>query len=178
MMQQVKVNTVLCKLFLKHMKLAGSAEYCRLFTVLRGLLENDEAMRVKEKEVWAKRREYIRKMNPKMDLKYRSEILKREDFITSPLYQTVLAKAHSFLLNSKGAYFKNVLCLVQLLELQGSLPLQFLDLTFAMMEQIKEMDFGDARQVGTLTIMMNLLKRLIRLDAVKASVEARCNSAS
>lgn len=89
MMKQTFFSKKLLRIFLGNMKSVNKTSLLLLFDTLERNLSNPEEAERQARADWERRREILRRMNPKLDIKYRAENYTREQVLLDDCYQRI-----------------------------------------------------------------------------------------
>lgn len=162
----------LLRVFLGNLKSANKSSLLLLFDVLERNINNVEEAERQEKESWQKRREALRKMNPKLDIKYRVDHYTKAQVLADDCY----VKLKDFILArivGEDATMNNIadLC-CKIIDFEKKLDDSFMEAISKALDKVGVEDIADEFLGAVLSKSLLIMSRLRKNHIVSFRVVA------
>jgi hypothetical protein len=170
MIRQTFYTKKLLRVFLSNLKSVTKGSLLLLFDTLERNLNNPEEAEREAKANWERRREALRRMNPKLDIKYRAEHYSREQVLADECYQRIKGFILKRITGSEATINNAADLCCKVLDFEKKLDDQFMEAIIKALDKVDTSTMDPDYLGSVLSKSLLLLNRLRKHKLVSNAV--------
>lgn len=160
----------LLRVFLSNLKSVTKGSLLLLFDTLERNLNNQEEAEREARANWERRRESLRRLNPKLDIKYRAEHYRREDILADDCYQRIKGFILKRITGSEATINNAADLCCKVLDFEKKLDDQFMEAIVRAIDKVETSTMDPDYLGSVLSKSLLILNRLKKYKLVSMTV--------